>query len=71
MSLVRVLGSARLACGCVVGRYHELATHRDVTYIEEKGLDCRSVSHRRNHTVPEETSAASAPRPAVVISRAS
>jgi hypothetical protein len=51
MSLVRLLGFQTLACGCVVGRYRELATSREVSYIEEKGGDCQSHGHRRNHTV--------------------
>ncbi len=51
MSLVRLLGFQTLACGCVVGRYREVATGREVTYIEEKGKTCGSHGHRRNHTV--------------------
>jgi hypothetical protein len=51
MSLVRLLGFTRLACGCVVGRYREVATSREVTYVEEKGTTCGSHSHRRNHTI--------------------
>ena len=35
MSLVRLLGFTTLACGCVVGRYREVATSREVTYVEE------------------------------------
>jgi hypothetical protein len=52
MSVVRLLGFATLNCGCVVGRYREVATSREVTYIEEKGPVCESHQHRRNHTVP-------------------
>ena len=51
MSLVRILGYTTLACGCVVGRYRELASKRELTYVEEKGLSCGSHGHRRNHTV--------------------
>jgi hypothetical protein len=51
MSVVRLLGFTTLACGCVVGRYREVATSREVTYIEEKGTSCGSHGHRRNHTV--------------------
>ncbi|MGE5244353.1 MAG: hypothetical protein ACM3SQ_09010 [Betaproteobacteria bacterium] len=51
MSVVRLLGFQTLACGCVVGRYREVATSREVTYIEEKGKTCGSHGHRRNHTV--------------------
>jgi hypothetical protein len=51
MSLVRLLGFTTLSCGCVVGRYRELATSRELTYVEEKGKGCASQGHRRNHTV--------------------
>jgi hypothetical protein len=51
MSLVRLLGFTTLRCGCVVGRYREVATSREVTYVEEKGKTCSSAGHRRNHTV--------------------
>ena len=51
MSLVRLLGFTTLACGCVVGRYREVATSREVAYIEEKGHACDSHGHRRNHTI--------------------
>lgn len=52
MSLVRLLGFATLECGCVVGRYRELAVNREVAYVEEKGTACTRHGHRRNHTVP-------------------
>ena len=51
MSLVRLLGFTTLGCGCVTGRYREVATNREVTYVEEKGLDCTQSAHRRNHTL--------------------
>jgi len=51
MSLVRLLGFTTLGCGCVVGRYREVATSREVSYVEEKGKACGSHAHRRNHTV--------------------
>jgi hypothetical protein len=51
MSLVRLLGFSTLTCGCVVGRYREVATSREVTYVEEKGAACPLHAHRRNHTV--------------------
>jgi len=54
MSLVRLLGFTTLACGCVVGRYREVATSREVTYVEEKGKTCGSHGHRRNHTIAAE-----------------
>jgi hypothetical protein len=60
MSLVRLLGFRTLTCGCVIGRYRELATSREVTYVEEKGGACQSHSHRRNHTITERTSSAAA-----------
>jgi hypothetical protein len=52
MSLVRLLGFATLTCGCVVGRYLELAGNREVVYVEEKGGECASHLHRRNHAIP-------------------
>jgi hypothetical protein len=51
MSLVRLLGFRTLTCGCVIGRYRELATSREVTYVEEKGTSCEMHGHRRNHTI--------------------
>ena len=51
MSVVRLLGFTTLDCGCVVGRYRELATSREVNYVEEKGTRCVSCGHRRNHTI--------------------
>jgi len=48
---VRLLGFRTLACGCVIGRYRELATSRELTYVEEKGTQCDAQGHRRNHTV--------------------
>ena len=51
MSLVRLLGFTTLSCGCVTGKYREIATHREVTYVEEKGAGCAHHSHRRNHTL--------------------
>ena len=60
MSLVRLLGFATLACGCVVGRYREVATNREVAYVEEKGSECDSHHHRRNHTLSVKRSGSSA-----------
>ena len=60
MSLVRLLGFRTLICGCVIGRYRELATSRELTYVEEKGSHCSLHGHRRNHTVmPDRFSSAS------------
>jgi hypothetical protein len=61
MSLVRLLGFTTLTCGCVVGRYREVATSREVTYVEEKGKTCGAHSHRRNHTVAAERMAVTEP----------
>jgi hypothetical protein len=54
MSVVRLLGFATLPCGCVVGRYRDVGSTREVTYVEEKGTTCESHAHRRNHTVSPE-----------------
>jgi hypothetical protein len=35
----------------VIGKYREVATSREVNYVEEKGHTCGSHGHRRNHTV--------------------
>lgn len=61
MSLVRLLGFTTLACGCVVGRYREVASSREVSYVEEKGKACGSHGHRRNHTLVSERLAAVLP----------
>ena len=53
MSLVRVLGYTSLACGCLTGHYREVATSREVTYVEEKGTTCAHHGHRRNHTLAQ------------------
>lgn len=50
-SLVRLLGFKTLGCGCVTGHYREVATNREITYVEEKGSACSMNSHRRNHTL--------------------
>jgi hypothetical protein len=67
MSLVRLLGFTTLSCGCVVGRYREVATSREISYVEEKGSECRQHGHRRNHTVV----AGAAVAPLLVTARAS
>jgi len=51
MSLVRLLGFRTLTCGCVTGHYREVATNREITYVEEKGHTCEHPAHRRNHTL--------------------
>jgi len=68
MSLVRLLGFATLECGCVVGRYVELARTREVVYVEEKGSACAHPHHRRNHALPRRFSGAV---PVVVVAKAS
>ncbi len=54
MNVVRILGFSTLSCGCVVGRYRDLASTREVVYVEEKGAGCESKAHIRNHTVSPE-----------------
>ncbi len=51
MSLVRLLGFTTLTCGCVTGRYREVGSEREITYIEEKGTACATSSHVRNQPV--------------------
>ena len=51
MSLVRLLGFSTMNCGCVSGRYREVATSREITYIEEKGSACGNSGHQRNQPV--------------------
>ena len=47
----KVLGFTTLTCGCVSGRYREMGTNREITYIEEKGSDCSLPGHQRNQLV--------------------
>jgi hypothetical protein len=54
MGVVRIIGFATLACGCVVGRYRDVASTREVVYVEEKGVACQSHAHRRNQTISAE-----------------
>jgi hypothetical protein len=35
----------------VIGKYREVATNREVAYVEEKGKCCGSHGHRRNQTI--------------------
>jgi hypothetical protein len=46
--LVRLLGFKTLNCGCVSGRYRDVTSSREVTYIEEKGTSCTLAGHQRN-----------------------
>jgi len=66
MSLVRLLGFRTLTCGCVIGQYRELATSRELTYVEEKGSACELHAHRRNHTIASDRLTQTAPELAVV-----
>ncbi len=52
MSVVRLIGFTTLTCGCVVGRYRETATAKDIHYVEEKGPGCVEGTHRRNQALP-------------------
>jgi hypothetical protein len=63
MSYVRLLGFSTLACGCVVGRYHEIATDRQVSYVEQKGTACTCHRHRRNQTIRPATLSQHRPEP--------
>ena len=65
MSLVRLLEFRTLICGCVIGRYREVATSRELTYVEEKGHGCDMHGHRRNHTIAAERGSAPVPFAAV------
>lgn len=71
MSLVRLIGFSTLACGCVIGRYRELATSREVRYVEEKGRSCTSPAHRRNNILARERMATPAPGSVAATSQAS
>jgi hypothetical protein len=51
MSFVRLLGISTLTCGCVIGRYREIGTEREVTYVEQKGTACGQHRHRRNQPI--------------------
>ena len=62
MSLVRLLGFRTLTCGCVIGRYREVATSRELTYVEEKGRGCELHLHRRNHTIAASPAADAVPQ---------
>ncbi len=68
-SLVRLLGFTKLTCGCVIGRYREVATSREVAYVEEKGSSCTDHGHRRNHTIG--TARFGARLPVAIIAKAS
>ncbi|HVC19412.1 MAG TPA: hypothetical protein VNE16_04985 [Vicinamibacterales bacterium] len=67
-AVFKLLGFATLGCGCVIGRYREVPTSREVVYVEEKGSGCGSHWHRRNHTLVPGRAAVS---PIVPLSRAS
>jgi hypothetical protein len=71
MSLVRLLGFTTLACGCVIGRYREVGTNREITYVEEKGNSCEAHAHRRNHTIAPSRLTGGALAPVLAASKAS
>jgi hypothetical protein len=71
VSLFRLLGFQTLACGCVTGRYLEVATSREVTYVEEKGPRCSLHGHRSNHSVAAERTRPAAGRPSSLAFKAS
>ena len=50
-NLVRLLGFSTLNCGCLTGTYREVATNRELVYVEEKGHTCGEHGHRRNHAI--------------------
>ena len=50
-NLVRLLGFSTLNCGCLTGKYREVATNRELVYVEEKGDGCGVHGHRRNHAI--------------------
>jgi len=73
MSVVKLLGFATVHCGCVVGRYRDMGTLREIVYVEEKGVQCANASHRQNHTVTalREGRTAEGFQPALAAARAS
>ncbi len=71
MSLVRLLGFSTLPCGCVIGRYLELSGNREVIYVEEKGTECGTHAHRRNHAIPQPRTAESVALAVVAVAKAS
>ena len=54
MSLVRLMGFTTLTCGCVTGRYRDVGSNREITYIEEKGSVCATSGHVRNQPVSDD-----------------
>ena len=51
MTLVKLLESKTLPCGCVSGRYRYKEADQslqEVVYIEEKGKSCRDDGHQPN-----------------------
>jgi hypothetical protein len=73
MSVVKLLGFGTMPCGCVIGRYRDVASTREVVYVEEKGPQCASASHRQNHTISAQRDARTADgyQPPVAAMRAS
>lgn len=50
-NVVRLLGFSTLTCGCLAGKYRDIATDRELVYVEEKGNACGDLGHRRNHAI--------------------
>lgn len=73
MSVVKLLGFGTMPCGCVIGRYRDVASTREVVYVEEKGPLCASASHRQNHTISAQRDGRTSDgyQPAAVAMRAS
>jgi hypothetical protein len=40
-----------MGCGCVSGRYRDVGSNREVTYIEEKGTTCAHAGHSADQPV--------------------
>ena len=62
MPLFRLLGFATLECGCLVGRYREVADDRSVDYVEEKGRARACHEHQRNELMPDRAQAVATTR---------
>jgi len=73
MSVVKLLGFGTMPCGCVIGRYRDVASTREVVYVEEKGPQCTSTAHRQNHTISalRGTQSGDGFQPALAVMRAS
>jgi len=61
MGLIALLGFKERTCGCVIGRYRELATHREITYVEQRGPDCAAGGHHGSQSAPPDAQQCPAP----------